>query len=171
MGKFIIKPKEIYNIIKQLKPSKASGADKINNKIIKNLPKKAVIFLCIIFNCCIRQEYFPSCWKSSLVVPIGKPNKDPFNPKSYRPIHLLNSISKIFEKAILMRINEHIENNNVIPNVQFGFRRGHSTCHQLFRLASEIKDNLYNKKSVGIVSLDIEKAFDTVWHKALLFKR
>ena len=58
----------------------------------------------------------------------------------------------------------------LIPNVQFGFRKQHSPDHQLFRLFKEINFNLRNKKSTGLLSFDIEKAFDSVWHEGLIHK-
>lgn len=84
--------------------------------------------------------------------------------QNYRPISLLSALSKIFEKLILKRIILHINLNNIIPEFQFGFRAGHSTSHQLLRVSRKIKSELINKKSNGMAILDVEKAFDSVWH-------
>ena len=98
-SKFITKPKELKQLIKRLKSNKSPGTDTITNRILKNLPNKALNFLATLFNKCFKLGYFPSCWKSSIVVAISKPNKDPSNPNSYRPIYLLNSLSKLLEKV------------------------------------------------------------------------
>lgn len=134
------------------------------------MPKKAIVMLSYILNACIKLSYFPDSWKKAKVIAIHKPGKDPFDPASYRPIGLLSSLSKILEKKILKQINHHLESEEVLPNVQFGFRADHSTNHQLFRVSSHIKENLSNRKSTGMVLFDIEKAFDRVWHSALLYK-
>ncbi|MGL5056694.1 MAG: RNA-directed DNA polymerase, partial [Fusobacteriaceae bacterium] len=83
---------------------------------------------------------------------------------------LLSSLSKILERIILNRINTHINNNNILPDEQCGFRRNRSTAHQLIRVLQTAKEKLNEKKSTGIIFLDVEKAFDRVWHNGLLYK-
>lgn len=97
-------PKEIQQIIKLLPNNKAPGMDKICNKLIKNLPKKAVVQLMYIINAILITGYFPDKWKIAVVIPIPKPGKDLKNPINYRPISLLSSFSKVAEKVILHRI-------------------------------------------------------------------
>jgi Reverse transcriptase (RNA-dependent DNA polymerase) len=168
-------PREIKNIIKKLKNGKAPGFDGIPNILLKNLPRKALVYLTYIFNSCIKLSYFPSIWRHALVVPIPKPGKDHSAPSSYRPISLLSSISKIFEKVILKRLTNFIMSNSILPNHQFGFRKAHSTAHQLRRVVKNIKDARNSRFrrvpcSTGMLLLDVEKAFDSVWHEALLYK-
>ena len=78
-----------------------------------------------------------------------KPNK-PY-PVSYRPISLLSSISKILEKTIKVKIVEHIENNNILPTQQFGFRTEHNTMHSLLRITKIVKSNFMEQKSTAMV--------------------
>jgi len=167
-------PRQITKIIKTLKSGKAPGFDGVPNILLKNLSRKATVFLTYIFNSCFKLSYFPKSWKHASVVPILKPGKDPSNPASYRPISLLSSISKIFEKLILKRLNLFIfsRNNHIIPNHQCGFRQGHSTSHQLTRLVKHVKKKRSQRipLSTGLLLLDVEKAFDSVWHEALLHK-
>lgn len=99
-----------------------------------------------------------------------KQDKNALEPSSYRTIILLSSLSKLFERILLKRINSHIELNHLLPNHQFGFRQKHSTIHQLYRVTKHIKKTFHHKKSIGMILLDIEKAFDTVWHNGLLHK-
>lgn len=163
-------PNEIKLIIRKFRPFKAPGIDGIQNILLKNLPKKAIVLLTLIFNGCLKIGYFPSCFKCAKIVPVLKPNKDPCQPVSYRPISLLSCLGKIFEGIILNRISTFINQNNIIIAEQFGFRSGHSTIHQVCRINNFISQNKSIKKSTGLVLLDIEKAFDTVWHDGLLFK-
>lgn len=66
-------------------------------------------------------------------------------------------------------MNDFEDENKIIINQQFGFRQHHSTSQQLMRII-EFTSLRFNEDQSGMVSLDIEKAFDTVWHDALLFK-
>lgn len=163
-------PKEIKILINKLKLKKSPGMDKINNLLLKNLPRKAIVFLMYVFRSCIKLSYFPDAWKHAKVIPIPKPGKDLSMSSNYRPISLLSSLSKIFEKILLKRINIHLSAHDILPDEQFGFRQNHSCNHQLTRLTNHIKNSLSEKKSTGLLAFDIEKAFDSVWHKGLVHK-
>lgn len=163
-------PAEINGIIKKLANRKSPGHDLITNKVIKNLPPKTIIALTHIYNATLRLSYFPTTWKSSVIVTILKPSKPPENPSSYRPISLLPVLGKILEKILLKRLSLITEQNKNLPNFQFGFRTNHSTTHQLHRVTDAISTALETKKYCAGVFLDVAKAFDTVWHDGLLFK-
>ena len=89
---------------------------------------------------------------------------------SYRPISLLSAISKLFDRVILTRIHKHLEEHNILPDEQDGFRAFRSTTHQLYKTVNRVKEELTDKSSTGMILLDIEKAFDRVWHNGLVFK-
>ena len=167
---FLTTPSEIRKLIKKLISKKAPGQDRIQNFILKKLPFGALVLITKLINACILHSYFPKDWKIAKIIAIQKQNKDPMDPSSYRPISLLSSLSKLFERVLLHRINRHIDNNNIIPNHQFGFRKAHSTTHQLYRVVKLIKTNLSKHKSTGMITLDIEKAYDTIWHNGLIHK-
>lgn len=161
---------EIQNIIKALKPFKSSGADSIQNVLLKNLPASAITWLTHTINVCIKLSYWPISFKSAKIIPILKPGKPPTEASSYRPISLLNAIGKILERVIYHRLIEFIEENHLLPDFQFGFRKGHSTTHQAMRIENFIVSNKRRKWSTGMVLLDIEKAFDSIWHDGLIYK-
>ena len=161
---------EIKLAVKQLKNMKAPGFDNIFNLVLKKMSDQFFQYLANIFNKCLHFGYFPSNWKLSKVIPILKPNKDASSPKSYRPISLLSSLSKLFEKVIYSRLLHFSNENNIILNEQFGFRKGHSTTHQLKRVTGFIKSNKLESKSTAMALLDVEKAFDNVWHDGLIHK-
>lgn len=163
-------PQEIREIIRTLPNNKAPGKDEVDNKLIKNLSKKSIVQLNYIINSILKTGHYPNSWKTAIVVPIPKPNKDGSDPINYRPISLLSSLSKIAEKVILGRINKYNVVKNIIKKEQFGFRSGHSTSMQVARIANDITIN-FNKKNVTAVALlDIEKAFDTVYIDGLIYK-
>lgn len=161
---------ELVNAIKCSRNMKAPGFDGLFNIVLKNLGPNAILLLVKIFNRCLEIGYFPAAWKLSKVVPIAKPGKDPTDPSSYRPISLLSSLSKLFERVIHSRLLHYTETNNLLLDEQFGFRRGHSTVHQLQRVTNSIRQAKAVSKSTVMAFLDIEKAFDNVWQDGLVHK-
>jgi hypothetical protein len=114
--------------------------------------------------------YFPTIWKAAKVIPIHKPNKPPTDANSYRPISLLSSISKLLERIIASRLTTFINQNHLIPDTQFGFRKKHPTVSQLARITDYISHGYNLHKHTGMALLDLEKAYDTVWITGLLYK-
>ena len=165
-------PAEIKTIVKNFKNGKAPGWDDIPNIVLKNLNNKALVQLTHIFNCSLKLSYFPNAWKTAIILPIYKGGgKDKKEPTSYRPISLLCTISKIFEKIILTRLNREGKlETEVLNDDQFGFRESRSTVKQLARVVFDITNNFNLKKSTAALLLDVEKAFDTVWHDGLIYQ-
>jgi hypothetical protein len=99
-----------------------------------------------------------------------KPGKPPNELTSYRPISLLPIASKFFENTLLKRLLPLVENNSLIPDHQFGFRKRHSTTEQTRRVIQRINEGLENKQCCSAAFLDISQAFDKVWYTGLLYK-
>lgn len=161
---------EVALQIKILKSNKATGPDLISARPVKNMSYTGVKFMTKLFNECLSKGHFPAAWKKAHVIPIHKSGKDPHEAASYRPISLLGLIPKLFEKIINLKLNAFNMAHNIIPVNQFGFRQGKSTVHALDFISSTIKLNLENQLSTGVITLDIEKAFDRVWHDGLIAK-
>lgn len=159
-------PSEVKSIISNFKTSKSPGFDQIQNVLLKKLPVRMIILLTIIINGCINIGYFPDVFKCAKVVP----GKNQNLCSGYRPISLLSCLGKIFERIISNRINNFVSINNILPAEQFGFRTQYSTTHQVCRIKNIIDQNKSAKRSTGMVLLDIEKAFDSIWHDGLLYK-
>jgi hypothetical protein len=94
------------------------------------------------------------------VIMIPKPGKPPHELTSYRPISLLTIMSKLFEKLLLKRLKFIIEDKNLIPDNQFGFRTQHSTIDQVHRITNIIERSLEGKKVCSTLFLDVAQAFD-----------
>ena len=157
-------PKEIQLLISKLKSKKSPGHDLITNKILKNLTSKALSYLASLFNSAMRFATFPSSWKHAIIVPIHKPGKPANSPTSYRPISLLPTISKLYERILLERIKPYL---HAIPKHQFGFKTKHSTCHQIQRISEIIVHGFEKKQYTTAAFLDLTQAFDKVWHRGL----
>lgn len=95
-----ITPVEVREEIKKLNCKKSPGYDCIDAKVVQSLSKKSIILLTLIFNSILRLNHFPTQWKCAEVVMICKPGKPENAVTSYRPISLLVTFSKIFEKNI-----------------------------------------------------------------------
>jgi hypothetical protein len=102
------------------------------------------------------------------VIPILKPGKDSTLPSSYRPIILLDTFGKLFEKVLLSRVLREIEERGLLCDEKFGFRPMNSTTLQLACLLERVNRNFDNRRLAGTVFLDLDKDFDTVWVKRLL---
>lgn len=163
-------PMEIKKIIRAMKPTKAPGIDEIMAISLKNIPRKMLAQLYYIYKACIQTQIFPEPWKNAIIIPIPKPKKPLKNPTSYRPISLLTTMSKILERIALKKINNHIYRNKVIIEEQFGFVPEKSTTLQLARIIDKTKVNFNTNKVTTMAVLDLEKAYDTVWHKGLIVK-
>jgi retron-type reverse transcriptase len=125
--------------------------------------------LTYICNKSISAGVFLEHLKYSIIIPLYKKG-DKTNPINYRPISLLTSFSKVFEKALYMRLFKHINNNNILVEQQYGFRKGLATEDSMFKMTHQILDALNNKEMVGSIFCDLEKAFDSVNHSLLLKK-
>ena len=132
-----------------MKNPKAPGIDQIHNRLIKKLPDRGIKYLTFIFCCCLKLAYFPTKWKTGNVFPIPKPGKNLADAISYIPISLLSSVSKLFERVILHRIQTHLEDDNILPDEQDGFRHYRSKTHQLVKTVEHIKEKLGQKSSTG----------------------
>ena len=89
---------------------------------------------------------------------------------NYSPISLTSVCCKTLEHIICKHMFDHLDNNNIISPLQYGFLNGHSCKRQLILTIHDIMHNLDSKQQTDLVILDFSKAFDTVPHKKLLFK-
>jgi hypothetical protein len=91
-------PDEINTIIKKIPAKKSPGYDLITNYIVKKLQRKAIVYLSYLYYAILRLSFFLNTCEHSIVILNFKPDKPPENPESYKPISLLPTFSKIFEK-------------------------------------------------------------------------
>jgi len=101
---------------------------------------------------------------------IAKPGKPPTESSSYRPISLLPIMSKVFERRLLHRLDEVIHIDGLLSIHQFGFQNNHSTIQQCHRVVNKTKESIEGNKICTSVFLDIQQAFDKVYHRGLLYK-
>ena len=118
-------------------------------------------------NLCIAEGNFPSNLKNADITPLFKRN-DRLLKVNYRPISILPTLSKIYEKVLFSQIYEYF--NNILSKFLCGFRKGHSTQHCLLFMLEKLKMALGRGLISGILLTDLSKAFDCVSHDLLIAK-
>ena len=157
----------------ELKNGKASGIVNVHNIILKKAIGTGFYkVLARAFTISLKLGFIPHVWKIAVLCMLIKPDKPPSQTTSYRPISLLSAIMKLFERVIEKRLRKHPEDNGFLSfsKYQSGFRKSKSTNHHLFRLSQTIMESFNRGEHVIAAFLDVEKAFDNVWHKGLRYK-
>jgi len=156
--------KEITSIIKALKTKNSHEFDEISMELLKINICSPLTYIC---NKSIVSGTFPDRMKFSIIKPVFKKGNK-MNLINYRPISLLTSFPKVFEKALFNRLTAHFNTNKLLVGNQFGFREGIATEDAIFKLINETSNALNNNKMAGSIFCDLEKAFDSVNHDILL---
>ena len=157
---------EIINIINKLDSRKSND---ISPKLLKALSSSFSNALSYLFNSCMLSGVFPDELKIAKVIPLYKSGSSNLM-SNYRPISILPTLSKIFEKLIHSRIYQFLEENEVIYNCQFGFRQSHSTIHAVQTAITSVVSSLNDSRQSMGIFVDFSKAFDTIKHEILLSK-
>lgn len=168
----LIRAAEVAEVIKDLRLKKSPGSDGISNRVLKKFSVALIHLLVSIFNAAMANCSFPDVWKEANVIGIHKPGKKANEPSSYRPISLLSSLGKIYERLLLRRLWRHVNEHSLLPDEQFGFRAHHSCPQQVLRITEHILTKWHHTwpADTGVVFLDVAKAFDKVWHNGLVYK-
>ena len=160
---------EVRDIIDSLSNTNSRDVYGFPTEIIKYIKNFLVIPLTHLINACFREGVFPDALKKALIIPLYKKgNRN--DPASYRPISILPIISKIFEKAIKIRITEYFEYHNLFNEAQFGFRSCKSTSDAILELIESILNSYNENEFLSAAFCDLTKAFDCVQHDILLKK-
>ena len=130
LSTFRIQPSEVRDVLITLNVGKASGPDGINNIVLRQTANELAIPLCQFFNFSLDSCNLPSSWKISNVCPIFK-SGDPSFPSNYRPVSLLNTMEKVFEKIIFKHVFNFLIETRFFTPYQSGFLPGDSTVNQL----------------------------------------
>ena len=160
---------KVLKIMTNIEISKAAGVDKLSGRFLKdgaNILAKSISTLC---NLSISQGVFSNACKVAKLKPIFKKGKKT-DPSNYRPISLLQSISKIIERVIQDQINAFLSDEDILYNYRAGFRGNHSTNLCLSFLTGKVLKGFDKGLLTGMILIDLQKAFDTIDHEILLQK-
>ena len=150
--------------------SSALGPDKLMWRHLKIILKQDVCLSHIIniANMCINLGHWPDHFKRSTMVIISKPNKPAYdNSKSFCPIILLNTISKLIEKVIAERLQFHVVNNDFVHLSQLGGLKFKSTTNAGIVLTHIIRSGWIKNKTTSILAFNIAQFFPSLNHHLL----
>jgi ribonuclease HI/exonuclease III len=164
-----ITEEEVRQAIQGSAADRAPGPDQISNKVLKAAGEHLTQPLQKLFNACVQAEYCPKYFKHSTTIVIPKPGKTTYKePKSYRPIALMNTIGKIMDSIVARRLQYYAEKYQLLPRNHTGGRKATSCEHALHLLVERIHAAWRTNKVASLLMLDVTGAFDNVSHERLL---
>ena len=166
---FRVSEEFVYKELCELNISKATGIDGFKPKFLKDGADVIKGPVTHIINLSLESGVVPNGLKSAIVKPLYKKGSR-LDVGNYRPVSILPTISKIMERAVYLQMEKHLKDKNILYEFQSGFRASYSTDTCLINLQDGIRIDISQGKYVGMVLMDLQKAFDTVDHDILLEK-
>ena len=157
----------ILRILLSLDISKGAGYDTLAPKIIKLAAPIIVTPLTQIINLSISVSKYPDMMKEACITPVFKKD-DRLRKENFRPISILNTFSKVFERYILEQLTPFF--NVTMSQFLSAYRKNFSCQNVLLRLIEQWRQHLDSNKIVGAVLMDLSKAFDCLSHELLIAK-
>ena len=155
-----ISKEQIRRQLAKLKPYKAPGPDGIPNIVLTKCANVIVDRLYYIYKAIIELGAYYEPWRTSTTVVLRKPGKPRYdNPKAYRPIALLNTMSKVLTALMADLMTFYTETHQLLPTHHFGGRPGRTTTDAVHLLVHKIKDAWRKRQVTAVLFLDIEGAF------------
>ncbi len=158
-----ITTEEVLKALYDLKTNKSPGPDNIYPKVLEETKQETVDALKTLFSLSLRQGSVPADWKADNITPIFKKG-DRNTPGNSRPLSLTSVVCKMFESIIIDKIVSYLERDS-----QHGFRNKRSCLSNLLTICNDLV-LAHITRSLDIVYLDFQKAFDKVLHNELMFK-
>lgn len=161
---------EVKQTIMQSKLGKATGVDSIPNEALRN--PLCISALHKLFSLCFENGLMPTAWSNSVVVPIGKGRSSvSTDPLSHRGLSMQSCVYKTYSLLISRRVNIFAENNDLLSDVQNGFRRDRGCIDHVYSLCELIRLNTSRPEcKVYSLFVDFKKAFPSI-DRNLLLKR
>ena len=169
MNNIKVNEKGVFKLLTQINENKATGPDDIPAKLLKIIAKEIAPVFTLLFQASLDQGVVPEDWKKAKIVPIFKKG-DKDNAENYRPVSLTSVTCKLLEHIVHSNVMDHLQKNNVLADIQHGFRKFRSCESQLITTTHDFIDCLNQKQQVDAIFLDFSKAFDKVHHQSLLLK-
>ena len=158
---------EIDLALRNLDVSKGCGPDGVPPVLLKNCKDSLVLPLHVLFNMSLSSGIFPAAWTHAYLVPIFKSGSIT-EIVNYRPISILSSVSKVFERVVCSKVTPLLR--NVLVEEQHGFFQRRSTITNLIGYVNFIINAIGKGSEVHAIYTDFSKAFDKVNHYILIQK-
>ena len=160
-------PEEVQQIIKE-SGIKVSPSDVLPEDVFTDNKDIFIPFLSDLVNLSLANGTIDGL-KESLVRPLIKRHGlDPNCLENYRPVSNLSFLSKLIERVVLSRLQDHMDQHNLNCNRQFGYKKKHSTESLIIKVMNDILVGMDRKKGTVVLIMDLSAAFDTVDHDKLI---
>ena len=158
---------EVYKEIRKLSTRKSVQSTDISIRALKENADIFVNYICGFFNESIKKSTFPSILKNANITPVFKKGYRG-SKENYRPVSILQVISKIFEKLLCKQITIFID--PLLSKYQCGFRKGFSAQHCLLAMLEKWKNAVDKGKVFGALLTELSKGFDCLPHELIIAK-
>ena len=158
---------EVETTLQNINPRKSTGWDGVPPKAFKLGARELSGPLTMLYNSCITLGEWPAVWKKGEWTPVFK-KEDPHEKENYRPITVQVTINKLFEQLLSKQLNYGF--NDKLCDKLTAYRKNHSCETALLALTENWKISLDEHKVVGVLSTDMSKAFDSLYHPLTLAK-
>ena len=156
---------QVLGVVKCLRRGKSPGPDGILNEMMVYGEFRLVETLAQLMNLAITEEYVPSEWRKSFVVPLYK-SGDPEVAGNYREIALGSCVAKVFTRVPTRRLGEYAE-ERILTEALGGFRAKRNCSDQILILRGVCELRRRKRRGTYLAFLDVSKAYDTVWREGL----
>ena len=158
--------REVTDELLRLRTDKPRGPSPIPRWAMIDSAHIVAPVITLIFNIAIMKCKFPKALKLADITPVHKKG-DPQDPMKYRPISVAPILSKLFEKLLFRQLSKYLNDNNVLSQTQFSFRKSRSTKDALLYFIECVHQNIEANESVFCAALDLSKAFVSICHHRL----
>ena len=160
---------EVSKLIAEIDEKKDSCIEGVSTKVLKATFSRVPNAVRYLFSISLKTGIFPRKWAIGFINILPK-GGDKTNPSNWRPITQTCVPAKLLEKIVQSRLVRYLDENNIMSKCQFGFRKGRSTQQAIFEILKDAHCSLNRDGIMGLLFLDISKAFDSLDHKLLLSK-
>ena len=164
-----VQVKRVKELLKNLKTSKSTSIDELDNYAVKISADVIAEPLHHIITLSILQKKFPSCWKYGKIIPLHK-KECPLQAKNYRPVTILSPLSKVLERLIFEQLYDYFTRNHLFHSNLHGYRKNRSTQTAMIQMYDRWVKAAVAGQVSGVVLLDLSAAFDLVDPGILLHK-
>ena len=103
-------------------------------------------------------------WKQAEIAPVYKKDCN-LTKSNYGPLLILPALSKVLERLVHNRVSPYFQ--DMYYKIVFAYRKSHGCDTALLRLTEQWRKEL---EIIGMVSMDLSKAFDTLPHDLIVSK-
>ena len=169
MDNIIITTDGVKKLLDDINVYRANGPDGIPARMLKETSNEITEAMSLLFKASLTQSDIPDTWREALISSLFKGGKKDRNKaENYRPISLTSISCKVLEHILDSNIRKHLENNNILIDLQQGFRKHRSCETQLIKTVNNLAKSMNHGGQIDSILLDFSKAFDRVCHRKFL---